>query len=169
MKGDRMTDVRPQKEVGAHPLLYVLTLLVVLNLVVTAWIALHYVRTPRSTKELPATVEQIREEVAARIVDAYNRRDFSSLYDVFDPYARAQLSEEGLTEPFRKSRDALGEITSTEFSHHAFVGRQRDRDWYELHYRMELYGGKMNSGSLKITVGGNGDSFGIMRIDLRSD
>ena len=164
-----MTDVRPQKEVGAHPLLYVLTLLVVLNLVVTAWIALHYVSAPRSTKELPAAVEQMRDEAAARIVDAYNRRDFTGLYDVFDPYARAQVSEEQFTEPFSRSRDALGEITSTEFSHHAFVGRQLDRDWYELHYRMELSGGQVSSGSLKITVVGGGDSFGIMRIDLRSD
>lgn len=164
-----MTDLQSQREVEAHPLLYVLTLLVVINLVVTAWIALHFATATEPTKELPPAAAAIRDEAPTRIVDAYNRRDFAALYDVFDPFAKSQVSQEQVAAPFSKTRDALGEITSTEFTHYAFVGHQKDRDWYELYFHMDLSGGDVSSGILKITVAGVGDHFGIMRIDLRSE
>jgi hypothetical protein len=169
-----MTNRQERKRVSPHPLLYVLTTLVALNLVVTAWIALHYVKTTApgaaaAQKPLPAAVEQLRDRFAGQLIEAYNRRDFASIYELFDPYAQAESSETLVAESIGRWREVLGRITSFSYSHHQAFGRQVDRDWYDLFYRANFSGQKTKIGMLKIRVAGNGDSFGIMRIDVIAD
>jgi len=168
-----MTEGQEQKRDSAHPLLYVLTSLVVLNLVVTVWIALHYAQVPaagpQASRPLPAAVERARDGYAAQVIEAYNRQDFAELYGLFDPLARAQSSEEMVAEAFGRWREVLGNITSFSYSHHQAFDRQAERDWYDLFYETKFSGETVRSGVLKIRIAGNGDSFGIMRVDLTAD
>jgi hypothetical protein len=168
-----MTQPQEQKRVSPNRLLYVLTTLVAVNLFVTAWIALHYVAVPAAgtgaSKPLPVAVERARDGFAVQIIEAYNEKDFAGLYDLFDPYAKAESSETLVAESFGRWREVLGKIASFSYSHHQYFGRQVDREWYDLFYKAKFSGDRVTAGVLKIRVAGNGDSFGIMRIDLIAD
>jgi hypothetical protein len=153
---------------SAHPMIYVLVALVLANLVMSLVIYDRMTVSPQSAStesQLPQYLGQDSLlELADQIRVDFNSRNWTSLYDQFDPVAQVQFTQESLKEQFDKLSPLIGTIERAEYSHFKFLGRQDTGDLFELNYVLQVSGGTFASGVLKITFVDRGDRPGIYAV-----
>jgi len=151
-----------------HLLLYVLTALVVVNLAITAWLAIRPSGgTVGGTKSLPSFLTKTeRTRLFESLQSAYNAADYDALYQMFDPLAQVQISRDDFDQTLDGMRNFFGRIESGTYSHHKYTGNQAGREWFCLYYVVKLEKPKHRKGELKVTIASAGKEFGMIKFDL---
>jgi hypothetical protein len=152
----------------AHPLLYVLTVLVMVNLVITAWLAMRPSgRTVGGTKSLPSSLTKTeRTRLFESFQSAYNAEDYNALYQIFDSVAQVQISRPVFDQQVGHLRNLFGRVENGVYSHHEYTGNEQGREWFLLHYVVKFEKASERKGYLIITIASAGREFGIFKFDL---
>jgi len=137
------------------PLLISLIVLVAINIAVTSYVAL---RAPVVAPTASTLVDEsiVSEEKAAALakllIGRYNANDVSGLYAIFDDFAKAQISQEQLTEQITKLHSVLGSVGTYAYDRAELAGTDAGRTFYNVHYKVALSGSPFSHGTLKLTV-----------------
>jgi hypothetical protein len=159
-----MTDTDHQ---SAHPILYVLVVLVALNLAATA--ALIFSERPITVSEsststsLPAYLSD--EEIAKlrdRVISLYNAHDSQAFYSEFDEAVRVQLTEDQFLENFEKLYEITGRIEEAAYIDYLKVTDQEGRGSYVLKFTVRVGDSEYSTGKMTITVYDRGDHYGLI-------
>jgi hypothetical protein len=165
---DPIDPIGGKVQASAHPMIYVLVALVLANLVISLVIYDRMTVSPQSAStesQLPQYLgQESLSELADQIRVDFNSRNWTSLYDQFDPVAQVQFTQENLKEQFDKLGPLIGTIERAEYSHFKFLSRQDSGDLFELNYVLQVSGGTFASGVLKITFVDRGDHPGIYSV-----
>ena len=127
-------------------LLYLIILLLLANLVATIWFGLdnnQELQPPNSFNPVkgnlpPVVSDSIRDNLFADLSNSLNSRDFSALYQMLGPIAKAQISHESAYEEFEKLTKYFHSIENGKFSHSEFVRNQEDFEVYNIYYDINL-------------------------------
>ncbi len=160
-----------------HPLLYLLTVLVALNLLATGWLV-HAVSTrtvgsEQQASDLPEVLDSVeRARLFGEISSRFNAEDFSGLYDRFDDLAKVELDRADTIDLMRKMRIGFGSVSDGIYSHHELTGDSKGRKSYTIYYRAKLTGGEMipeTTGYLKALVFTSGQSYGFTGFSVNAE
>ena len=156
----------------------VIIILLVANLVATVWFGLNNgvtntisVSEKAAEHELPSVVNsEERSRLYAQFAKAFNAQDYSALYNMFGPAARAQFSKESADAEFIKLNKYFGSVQDGVFTHSELAGNQGNTNYYNLYYTVKLpqaseFGG---SGRLKITIAVQGNEYQVFGIRLHA-
>ncbi|WP_221801847.1 hypothetical protein [Oceanobacter mangrovi] len=102
----------------------VIIILLVANLVATVWFGLNdrvtstlSVSEKAAEHELPSVVNsEERSRLYAQFAKAFNAQDYSALYNMFGPAARAQFSRESADAEFIKLNKYFGSVKDGAFT-----------------------------------------------------
>ena len=158
----------------AHPLLYVITTLLAINLAVTIWSVTRPLQESGSqsaaSQELPKTLTKAeREKIFQDFRTYYNAENYNELYNMFDDLAKFQMQREKISSVFGGMRKQVGQITDGIYTHYEYDGRKDGMDWFTLVYKLSLENGVADTGGLKVSVYYNGERHGITRIHLGTE
>jgi hypothetical protein len=154
---------------GAHPLLYVLVVLLLVNLAATFALYQRLTAIPRSGSDEPTLPRYLSRSALSSLAETirnhFNSQDWTALYGEFDPVAQVQFSEDRLAEEFGRLGPLIGNIDRAEYSHYKFLGRQEAGNAFELHYVLQVSGGAFgSSGVMTISFIDRGDHPGIFSV-----
>lgn len=147
-------------------ILYLILLLVIANLVLTAVLWTSQDTRPAEVQTtvtgLPASLDSAKlTELAERYKELYNADDIRALYADFDDLVKIQLTEKEVVDQFGELKGLVGKIQSFAFTHHD-SSRYGNYPLYTLHYKVRL-DGPLPAGNMQITVIDRGDAFGLFR------
>ena len=158
---------------NSHPLLYVLTVLVCLNLAVTAWLAFINFEEKEvqsaGEKELPAVLDKDeRDRLFQSIQARYNAEDFDALYGMMDESAQIELDQEDVTQILKSVKVSFGDIQRGVFTHYVYTGERQGRFWFDLFYSVRFGGGSygFEKGVVKISVFDDGNRYGFTGVNF---
>ena len=154
-----------------HPLLYVITTLLAINLAVTIWSVTRPLQESGSqsaaSQELPKTLTKAeREGIFQDFRTYYNAENYNELYDMFDDLAKFDIQREQVSSVFGGMQKQFGQIADGIYTHYEYDGREDGMDWFTLFYKLSLGNGAANTGSLEVRVFYNGERYGIMGLHL---
>ncbi len=117
----------------AHPIVYVLTVLVTLNLAATFWLAFttqqHANIESAGGHELPTTISSsARDQLLEDFRTHYNNRNYDAIFDGLDESAKIQIDREDLDNALESLHKTWGDITEVTFSHYKFVNEDSGRE-----------------------------------------
>jgi hypothetical protein len=135
---------------------YTIIALLLLNLAVTVYLAVRPAAPTAQTSTKAEYKADIADAAAMalanEVVPFYNSRDTAGLYARFDPIAKAQVSQDQLDKQLVQLFPIMGSISDTAFVSAALAGREGDREFFQLNYKVRLTGGAFQSGELRLTV-----------------
>ena len=155
----------------AHPILYVIATLLVVNVALTGALVFRQpaaVSLPASdARPLPSVVtDEARDQLFSRVQQKFNERDVHGLFTLFDEYAREQMSEETFEKQMSPLVDLFGTIESGTYSHYVFAGAQGERGFYTLFFNTRHSGTQFPNGQATLTLTSDGSSFGLVGFHL---
>ena len=146
----------------SHPVQLVILILVVLNLIGTAFL-LFRVRTssgpaltPSSPDALPRGLQSQEERMALfeRVKKAINSASTDEMLAILDPIARMELSKDQLGKQMKYVRDLTGDILEGAYSHYEATSTSQGTRTYRLYYQIRTERAKA---VMIITVGQQDD------------
>lgn len=161
----------------AHPLLYLLTVLVALNLLATGWL-IHGVSTEpvgaeQQVTALPGMLDGAGlAGLFGEISSRFNAEDFSGLYDQFDDLAKVELDRTETIDLLRKLRVGFGAVSDGTYSHHELTGDSHGRKTFTIYYRARFTGGEMipeTTGFLKALVFTSEQGYGLTGFSVNAE
>lgn len=118
-------------------------------------------------KELPQDLnEDVINKIVYKVKTEFNRADWGELYNVYDDYAKAQLSPELIEREFKKMSAAVGNIGTYAYSHYIYEGNGSSAEWFEFHYKCRFDNGK---GTIKISTRTVDNDSGVVGINIVLD
>ena len=114
------------------PILYVITTLLVINLVGTLWMINKASEQPsklisnsNSQENLPDYLtKEIRNEIYKKYEAAYNSRDYDVMWNVFCDYAKSNLNENQFNKTYDNMLEIFPGIHNGVFTYYEFKGKQ---------------------------------------------
>jgi hypothetical protein len=165
----------PPPSARPHPILYVLFVLTVLNLGLTAALWLRPPPAPvvaaptPAPPPLPAYLDEAAlKELGERITRLYNTRDGVGLHAAFDPAFQSQVTAEGLTEQLGNFIESFGKIDSARFAGYE-TGLFMGTTVMKLDYDVTLYEGPFDAGVLRLSMIDRGDHAGLSGIQIKGE
>jgi len=140
-------------------------ILVCINMFMTGYLILQSKQPNQSTSVSNSSTFEISSEkasaVATPLVEAFNKKDIDSLYMQFSELARLQVTKQKVQESVEGLYPITGQIKKFVFSHVQPVGEQDGKKFVTLLYKLQLEGGTMPIGELKITVVVQGETLSV--------
>ena len=99
--------------------------------------------------------------VAKPVVEAFNNKDIDALYMQFSELARLQVTKQKVQESVEGLYPITGKIKKYVFSYAQNIGEQEGKKFVTLFYKLQLEGGKMPAGELKVTVAVDGENLSL--------
>jgi len=157
----------------------VIIILLVANLIATIWFGISKDPvgevnqfTKAAQHELPPVLSsEVRDEIFESFSQYFNAADYDSLYNMFGPVTKAQLTKETVTKELEKLVDYFHSIESGAYAYSELVGSQGSTNIFTMYYSVKLseksqFGTK---GTLKVTVAVQGNEYQIYGIHLNSE
>lgn len=136
-------------------LLYLLTVLVCLNLGISAYLLFRPATAPAPGASAAARkifASDAVNSLARTTVDLYNAGKSAELYERFDDLARIQFTQQAMSEQVSKLHSLLGTIGDYAYDRTEPASTQDGRQFYTLIYKVRLKGGPFANGELKLMV-----------------
>ncbi|WP_419905028.1 hypothetical protein [Kiloniella sp.] len=157
-------------------LLCIITVLLLVNLVGTGWIATKVVNQNSVTIDASETLPEIfNDKVISGLYDnfeeAINSENYQGLYNSFDPFIKPQLDFNDLIQLGAKFRSSFGSLSEGAYSHYEYLGSEKGRDWYNIIYIAKSSGGKLATPSVEVTIGviTLGETYGISKYNIKGN
>ena len=146
---------------------YAIIGLLLLNVGISSYSAFGPHQSPSqtsSTDQHPSldVTEAQASALAADILRLYNAKDDVGLFNKFDALARAQLTQEQLSNQLAKLYPVMGTVSDAAFSNVVFAGNDAGRDYYTLNYKVRMAGGPFNAGDMRLTVTKKENGLGLV-------
>ena len=152
----------------AHPVVYVLTVLVALNLAATLWIAFttqkHTEIEIGGGRGLPTIFSSsARDQLFEDFRLHYNNKNYDAIFDGFDASTRLQIDREQLDDVLLNLHKTWGVINEGAYSHYKFLNKDAGREWFDLFFVVKVVGGELgkNNTQLKFTLVFESNRFGV--------
>ncbi|HSF95626.1 MAG TPA: hypothetical protein VLA52_11430 [Thermohalobaculum sp.] len=165
-----MGEVKKEK---AHPLLYVIVGLAVINLAATGVLAIKLLRQPPNSisqeQPLPDILDgEIRNSIYKRFSLLFNDSNYEGVFDILHPLARVSLEKDVAIESLSAMHQSFGSVGDGVYSHYDYKGTDSGRKLYSLYFKTRLSGGSlnMNSGTVIIHLFSNGVHYGITGVQM---
>ena len=160
----------------AHPLLYVITAAVAINLIATAWLAVNLLQRPNIVAESGERLPEIlgrstRSKIYDDFRSLYNVGQYADVFEWLDDYATEHMDKDSTINVIEKLHENFGSLGDGVFSHHNFKGTESGKDWFILFYRTKMSGGSMDFsvGTVEFDVFYDGENYGVTGIRLKAD
>ena len=122
--------------------------------------------------ELPPVVSsEVRDKILKDFSQYFNAADYDSLYDMFGPVAKAQVTKETATKELKKLVNYFHSVESGVYTYSELVGSQGNTNIYMMYYTVKLsekseFGTK---GTLKVTIAVQENEYQIYGILLNAE
>ena len=122
-----------------------------------------------SNHQLPDLItDTVKQELLDTFIKHFNVANYSGLYDMFGPVAKAQIAREHMDKEFGKLAKFFHSVKSGSYSFAEFSGQQGSNIIYVLNYTVKLseksdFG---EIGELKITIAIDGNNYQVYGIRL---
>lgn len=140
-------------------------ILVSINILMTGYLIITSKLPSHSSPPSSSSTFEISSDkasaVASPLVEAFNRKDIDSLYMQLSELARIQVTKEKVQESVDGLYPLTGKIKKFVFSYAQPVGEQEGKKFVTLFYKLQLEGGTMPAGELKITVAVQGENLSV--------
>jgi len=153
---------------NAHPLVYVLVVLVALNLALTAGL---FFRNPvavpgvknSSIAQLPEYLTDTEiDKLKNWVISLYNARDIDAFYSEFDELVKVQLSQDQVSKTITKLYELAGVIENAAYVNYSDLSSQGQPGTYALNFQVRVGESDFSTGSMTITVIDRGDWYGLL-------
>ncbi|MFZ5562673.1 MAG: hypothetical protein ACOZBW_01370 [Thermodesulfobacteriota bacterium] len=114
---------------------------------------------PLSERELLA--------LAQRVLEPINARDWNQLWELFDDYAKNQMSREAYASALEPMLPLLGTASSPSFAGSEPIQNQGGLPAFALHFVVSLSGGNFSTGALDVTIIQRERGPGIVSVNIR--
>jgi hypothetical protein len=146
----------------AHPLLYVILSLCVLNIVITGVLfwrinkPKNLVIAPSGNSPLPKGLQsdEERKSLFEKIKNLYNSNDVDGLYQMIDPAFRMETTTDKIHNNLSGVKQFSGKILEGAYSYYEIVGNTQGINAFRLYYPIKTEKGK---GVMTVAVGQQGD------------
>jgi hypothetical protein len=138
----------------AHPLLYVITVLLVLNVIFTTRRGFGPSQSAENASA-PVSFELEAAERTAlfnRFKELYNARDRNGLYELLDPVIRVQVARADFDTNLDKLYGLFSSVNEGAYSHTNDAGSMDGMPIYQLVYKVRVESELFEQGVLSITV-----------------
>jgi len=101
-------------------------------------------------KALPSDISrEFLDKTVYKVKTDFNNSKWIEMFDVFGPFAKAQLSPESVGLEFKKIKPATGEIQTYAYSHHTHEGSGDGAEWFKVYYKCRFENAR---GTIKISI-----------------
>jgi hypothetical protein len=150
-----------------HPILYVLTVLVAVNLAVsTAQLFSDNSNLPAPPAQIDSLPDYLTsseiENLKDKILALYNNRDIEGLYEEMDPAVRVQITLEDFQETFLRIYDLAGGIGDAAYVSFEKTPSKGQQTTYVLNFTVRVTDSEFSTGEMKISIYDRGDHYGFV-------
>jgi len=105
---------------------------------------------------LPKIIDDEKDKIIKKITTDYNDNDHRSLYSMFGPMAKANVSKSTFMQQLSAIRQFLGDIKSNYFVNHVYNGQQGLYRIFTLNYFAEFENAERGYISIQLITDDNG-------------
>ncbi len=150
----------------AHPLLYVITTLLAINLVATLWLTTTNLQERQSPTTVGGELPEIltaaeRDRMFQEFRTNYNAKNYDALFEMFHKAVQIGLNRENTMAAIIGLRQQFGLIKEGVYANYQYLGKQGQYDTFKLHYAVKLGNEGDRSGRVMIDVIFDGEHYGI--------